>query len=198
MRPRMVPSVRSRAQSAMGAAGRCNRPAHTKLVQEGGQLSHPQLNGLGEVTLLPVKKHGLVTADVWDRYPRFAFRPEHLQWSASGAAREYKARGEETTSFAGGGAQRTKPALDTRYVSNCCWCFVVLCLAVSRRVVYFIRPRRERVKSSRRVSRHVQEGERQGGWERRPANPDCPVRLGAKRLHAEHHTRALTADGLPQ
>ena len=108
MRPRMVPSVRSRAQSAMGAAGRCNRPAHTKLVQEGGQLSHPQLNGLGEVTLLPVKVHGLVTADVWDRYPRFAFRPEHLQWSASGAAREYKARGEETTSFAGGGAQRTK------------------------------------------------------------------------------------------
>lgn len=49
----------------MGAAGSCNRPAHTKLIEEGGQLSHPKLNGLGEVTLLPVKVHGLVTAYVW-------------------------------------------------------------------------------------------------------------------------------------
>ena len=114
MRPRMVPSVRSRGQSAMGAAGRCNQArVRTKLVEEGGQLSHPKLNGLGEVTLLPVD--GLVTADVWGRYPWIALRPQHLQppRAESGARAPAKAQVSQGDASAGTKLVPSRPAAHT-------------------------------------------------------------------------------------
>lgn len=54
-----------RRPSAMGRVADDLCCARTKLVEEGDQLCHPKLNGLGEVALLPVSVHGLrITAGV--------------------------------------------------------------------------------------------------------------------------------------
>ena len=39
--------------------------ACTKFVEEGSQLRHPKLNGLGEVALFPIEMHVLATALIW-------------------------------------------------------------------------------------------------------------------------------------
>ena len=86
-------------------------------------------------------------------------------------------------------------------VPSCCCC--LCCCFVTQSAVQLSRFKlsgsrrsRELVAASRVAD--VQEDKEQAGWERRPTNPDCPVRLGAKRLHTEHHARALATDGLPQ
>ena len=61
----MVPSANGAPVITTRTWVECEVTACTKFVEEGSQLRHPKLNGLGEVALFPIEMHVLATALIW-------------------------------------------------------------------------------------------------------------------------------------
>jgi hypothetical protein len=61
----MVPSANGAPVITTRTWVECEVTVCTKFVEEGSQLRHPKLNGLGEVALFPIEMHVLATALIW-------------------------------------------------------------------------------------------------------------------------------------